>query len=459
MVILLDKHKKPAGFTTEAHLRRLTEKHRAVIYRQFPCVTILMDADVREFDDVRSFRIKIDPGAKHTGLSVVCDETDEVMLFLQVEHRGEKVKEGMDARRGSRRNRRNRETCYRRRKYPGGRNYNSSSEEGWLPPSVKSTADNIINWVKRLKRWINLTQCSVEAVRFDTQLLDNPDIEGMEYQRGTLFGCELREYLLAHYGHTCQYCGGKSEDDILEWEHIIPKSRGGSDSVKNATLSCRRCNLEKGNRKPEEWAGAIRIKPVQTELDEARLKGIEAVKKGKVQKSNRYCAWANSTRRYLEKGLASIFGGFENMECSSGGRTRYNRMQLDLPKDHHFDALCVGKVPKNGFCDRTNGYVLMIEAKGRGSRLRGNINACGIITTKYKTRSKTHKGYMSGDIVKADVPKGIHKGRYTGRITIRHTGNFGLTDTNGKRHDINCKYMSIVQKADGYSYHYERRSA
>ena len=57
MVILLDRHKKPAGFTTEAHLRRLTEKHRAVIYRKFPCVAILMDADVREFDDVRSFRM------------------------------------------------------------------------------------------------------------------------------------------------------------------------------------------------------------------------------------------------------------------------------------------------------------------------------------------------------------------------------------------------------------------
>ena len=132
---------------------------------------------------------------------------------------------------------------------------------------------------------------------------------------------------------------------------------------------------------------------------------------------------------------------------------------LGLPKDHHYDALCVGKVPENGFTDRTNGYVLMIEAKGRGSRLRGNINSCGIIVTKYKNRAKTYKGFMSGDIVRADVPRGKHKGHHIGRITIRHSGNFGLIAQDEVRHDINCKYMSVVQKADGYAYHYERRPA
>lgn len=456
MVILLDKHKKPAGFTTEAHLRRLMEKHQAVIYRKYPCVAILTKRDARDFKDIRSFRIKIDPGAKYTGISVVCNETGEVMLFMQIEHRGEQVKANLDTRKAARHNRRNRETEYRRCKYKRGGEYDSKREEDYLPPSVKSTADNIINWVKRLSRWINLTRCSVEAVRFDTQLMDNPDIEGEEYQHGDLSGYELREYLLDKYGHICQYCGGMSEDGILEWEHITPRSRGGSDSVKNATLSCRSCNKEKGNKSPKEWADEINKKLVRTELDEARLKGIKSVIEGRVRRSDRYCAWVNSTRRYLEKNL---FGLFEDVECSSGGRTKYNRIKLGLPKDHHFDALCVGNVPEDGFTDRTNGYVLIVQAKGRGSRLRGNLNKCGIIVTKYKTRSKTCKGFMSGDIVKASVPKGIHKGEYVGRITIRQSGNFGLVDTDGERHDISFKYMTVLQKADGYSYHYERRPA
>lgn len=310
MVIVLDKHKKPAGFTTEAHLRRLTEKHKAVIYRKYPCVAILTEADVRDFTDIRSFRVKIDPGAKHTGIAVVCNETDEVMLYLHVKHREETVKQNLDTRRGARRNRRARETRYRRCKYKGGRAYDSA-REGRLPPSVKSTADNVINWVKRLRHRINLTDCSLEAVRFDTQLMDNANIEGLEYQHGELFGFELREYLLDKYGHTCQYCGGESGDSILEWEHIIPKSRGGSDSVKNATLACRSCNMEKNNRTPREWAEAIKTKPAQTELDKARLVGITNVMEDKTKKSDRYCAWVNSSRRYLEKYLFAIFGDKE----------------------------------------------------------------------------------------------------------------------------------------------------
>ena len=82
MVILLDKHKKPAGFTTEAHLRRLMEKHMVVIYRRFPCVAILTKRDVRDFENIRSFRIKIDPGAKKRDYPLsVTKQTKSCFLF------------------------------------------------------------------------------------------------------------------------------------------------------------------------------------------------------------------------------------------------------------------------------------------------------------------------------------------------------------------------------------------
>ena len=57
---------------------------------------------------------------------------------------------------------------------------------------MKSVADNIISWVIRLKKLFNITDCSFEAVRFDTQLMDNPDISGEDYQHGTLFGYEMK---------------------------------------------------------------------------------------------------------------------------------------------------------------------------------------------------------------------------------------------------------------------------
>jgi hypothetical protein len=44
---------------------------------------------------------------------------------------------------------------------------------------------------------------------------------------------------------TCQYCGRKSPDVVLEADHIVPLSGGGSDDVINLTTSCWECNRGK----------------------------------------------------------------------------------------------------------------------------------------------------------------------------------------------------------------------
>lgn len=337
---------------------------------------------------------------------------------------------------------------------------NSNRPKGWLPPSVRSVGDNVINWVRRLGRLLNITSCSFEAVRFDTQLLDNPDIENTEYQQGTLFGYELREYLLDRYGHQCQYCGGVSGDNILEWEHIHPKSRGGSDSIKNATLACHTCNQDKGNLSLDEWATIERGAKgpaARKKLAEARLKGIDRVKANKPLKvSNRYCAWANSSRQYIEAGLFEQFG---EVECASGGRTKFNRIQLGLPKDHHYDALCVGAVPDGGYRDLTGGRCLYAKATGRGTRFRGKINSCGIIILKLQKAPKRIKGFQNGDIVAADVSKGKYTGHHVGRVMTRQSGNFDIRTMDGDLATANFKYCRILQYNNGNQYHYGKSTA
>ena len=344
MIIALDKNKRPLGFLTERRCRILMERKRAVLYRVFPTVVILMDMDVRKLRDLPSYRIKIDPGSKYTGIAIVRNDTDELVYAMQIEHRGDAVRAGLQKRKMARRNRRSRETGYRRAKW-GNRclsdgdkkSYNSSRKDGWLPPSILSVADNVLTWVQRLSRWINITDCSLEAVRFDTQLLENPNIKGEEYQHGTLFGYEIREYLLEKFGHTCQYCGGESGDPVLEWEHIHPKSRGGSDRVKNAILSCSSCNRDKDNQTLKEWIGQIRSrvsreKGKRKELDSGRIERIQKVIDGKPEgQPMRYATWVSSSRRYLEKHLFQIF---RDVECSSGGRTKYNRIRLGYSKEH-----------------------------------------------------------------------------------------------------------------------------
>ena len=46
-------------------------------------------------------------------------------------------------------------------------------------------------------------------------------------------------------GFTCQYCGGHPPERVLECDHIIPVSKGGTDDINNLVTSCFECNRGK----------------------------------------------------------------------------------------------------------------------------------------------------------------------------------------------------------------------
>lgn len=59
-------------------------------------------------------------------------------------------------------------------------------------------------------------------------------------------------------GYTCVYCGSHRN---LTLDHVIPKSRGGSNSWTNLVTSCQKCNLKKADRTPEEAKMKMNQKP------------------------------------------------------------------------------------------------------------------------------------------------------------------------------------------------------
>jgi len=70
-----------------------------------------------------------------------------------------------------------------------------------------------------------------------------------------------RQNLLLRDKFRCQYCGKllkNPKDRTID--HVIPKSRGGKTVWTNVVLCCKKCNLKKGNRTPEE-AGLKLLKP------------------------------------------------------------------------------------------------------------------------------------------------------------------------------------------------------
>lgn len=62
-----------------------------------------------------------------------------------------------------------------------------------------------------------------------------------------------REEVFARDGWACRYCGSAITLSTGHADHVMPRSRGGSDDPSNLVASCRSCNLKKGARTPEEW--------------------------------------------------------------------------------------------------------------------------------------------------------------------------------------------------------------
>jgi HNH endonuclease len=55
----------------------------------------------------------------------------------------------------------------------------------------------------------------------------------------------------------CYYCGAEINYGNVEMEHVIPKSRGGSNRMLNIVSACKKCNRLKGIKLIEEWRSEI----------------------------------------------------------------------------------------------------------------------------------------------------------------------------------------------------------
>ena len=73
---------------------------------------------------------------------------------------------------------------------------------------------------------------------------------------------------------TCQYCGESAPNVILEVDHIVPVSKGGTDDVMNLITSCRDCNRGKRNRKLDD-STAVMVQKKQLDIIQERREQLE----------------------------------------------------------------------------------------------------------------------------------------------------------------------------------------
>jgi hypothetical protein len=290
---------------------------------------------------------------------------------------------------------------------------------------------NVLTWVQRLIGLCPIQAVSMELVRFDLQAMDNPAIQGIEYQQGTLAGYELREYLLEKWNRTCSYCG--KQDSPLQVEPIQAKANGGSNRVSNLCLACEACNQAKGTLDIRVF---LAKKP-------DRLKAILAQAKAPLKDA----AAVNTTRWALSERLKAL--GLP-VECGSGGLTRFNRSSRDLEKTHWLDAACVGKSTPEQI-SHIGIVPLLITAQGHGCRQMCFMDKHGFPRTKPKG-AKVVKGFETGDILRAVVTQGTKIGTDTGRVAVRASGSFNITTKHQTVQGISHRFCTVLHRCDGYGY-------
>ncbi len=342
--------------------------------------------------------VGVDPGSHTVGIAATANQE---VVFQAEMHLRTDISEHLIQRRQYRRNRRSRKTRYRAARWANRRRH-----AGWLPPSLRSKAEATLKAVRFVASILPVSQVHLEVASFDTQKMQNPEIQGQEYQQGQQEGYRLREYLLQKWQRRCAYC--HTSGIPLQVEHIVPKARGGSNRVTNLALACEQCNRRKGNRTAAEFGFPEVQEQARTPLrDTAHVSSV--------------------TTHVLER-LKEHFNS-EQVQATYGYETKYKRVQvLNLPKSHINDAIaiaCTGGdlvqpaqevyqmrcVPRGSY-QRFNGkrseHKVWASKKLRGWKLYELIEAKGVV------------GYIGGRRVKgAFLIKDVATGRAVLEVTPR----------------------------------------
>jgi hypothetical protein len=285
--------------TTPRRAKLLLKQGKATVKERCPFTIQLTYATG---ENTQPIKLGIDIGFKNLGFSANTDTLEVISGTVTLR---QDVSKKIEEKRRYHRNRRGR-LGYRPPRFN-----NRKRVEGWLTPSIQHRLGSHIRLIHKIETLLPITFKKVEIANFDAHKMQNPEITGVEYQHGTLQGYEVKEYLLDKWGRKCAYCGKK--DVPLQVEHIIPKSRGGTDRVSNLTLACKKCNVKKGNQTAEEFDYPIIQKQAKQPL--------------------KATAFLNNIRWKLVEQL-----GAEHMY---GYVTKYERNKLGLEKSHVNDAFVI----------------------------------------------------------------------------------------------------------------------
>jgi hypothetical protein len=403
----------------------------------YPYTFRLVDR-LEEDSVLQPLTLKIDPGCKTTGMAQVreagpkaeprAEPKAEVVSLIELKHRGEKINKKLKQRSPSV------PTCA-----PALRASTAAAQKkaGCHHRSCIASIPRF-RVVNKLRSLAPATAIAQELVRFDTQLIEKPEISGVDYQQGTLARDEVREYLFKKWRRTCVCCDAVNVP--LNLDPVIPRSKGGSDRASNLVPASIPSNQNKG---AEDMKDFLAKDPSRLERILKQAKQPLA-KRPLAKQLLKDAARVNATRWALYgalqlPGLAVSVG--------TGGRTKFNRHRFFIPKTHALDAVSVGNMDTVVEIAGAKQSAFDITAYGRGRYQRTRLTR-KLFPRSTHMRSKSVHGFEIGDQAKAVVPKGNKQETYPGPVALRETGSLNLKTSTATLEGINHKHCRLIQRGD-----------
>ncbi|MEQ8997869.1 MAG: RNA-guided endonuclease IscB, partial [Coleofasciculus sp. B1-GNL1-01] len=237
-VYVINRHGRPLMPTTPRKARLLLNRGKAKIVGREPFTIQLIHGSSGYTQPVE---LGIDAGYENIGFSAV-NEKEEVIGGELKMLKG--MSERITEKRKYRRTRRNR-LRYRKPSFS-----NRRVNKGWLAPSIQHKLDTHHRLIDKICRILPVKAVTIEVAAYDIQKINNPTIEGEQYQYGEKYGFDnLREYILHRDRHKCQNpnCKNKADSPILQVHHLgfwkNPPDR--TDRPANLVTLCTKCHTSK----------------------------------------------------------------------------------------------------------------------------------------------------------------------------------------------------------------------
>lgn len=408
-IYVINQHGKPLMPCQPRKARILLKQGKAKVIQRTPFTIQLLHGSSGY---TQSISLGIDAGTKTVGVSATSE--NKVLFEAEAKLRAD-IQDLLASRSEFRRSRRNRTTRYRQPRF-----LNRKKPKGWLAPSVQNKVDAHIKLVDLVHRILPVKNLTVEVAQFDTQLLKNPHISGVDYQQGEQFlFWNVREYVLYRDGHSCQRCKGKSKDKILNVHHIESR-KTGSDSPDNLITLCETCHHE------------------------IHAKDLEHTIKRKSQ-SLRDASQMTVMRWFIYNGLKAHY---LEAKTTYGYITKNTRIANKLPKEHTVDARCVSGNPLAAPYDTT--YLLKFVRKNNRQLHKANTLKGG--NRKSNKAIRFVKGFQLFDKVNYQGVECFIFGR-------RATGYFDLRLLDGTKIHASASVKHLQKKEHASTLLIERRRA